>query len=319
MALPGVDGADQRSISPAALPAAAPDFAASPSMCYGRWEEAVVLRSPLANRVSELSAEELAIYHRLSPARLPQHVAIIMDGNGRWAGKRSLKRFLGHQQGAEAVQYVVETASRINLPWLTLYAFSLENNLRRPKSEVNFLMRLLRTYLVDNVQRMNDNGVRISYIGRIEELPSEVQDKMRWAAEQTAHNRGTVLTLALNYGARSELVDAFRALAREIQQNGASPDAILEEDLRRHLYTAHMPDPDLVIRTSGEMRVSNFLLWQLAYSEIYVTDRLWPDFRGAHLLEAIEEYQRRDRRYGGLNHQRSSDESSLREGMLVPR
>ncbi len=288
-------------------------------MCYGRWEEAVVLRSPLANRVSELSAEELAIYHRLSPARLPQHVAIIMDGNGRWAGKRSLKRFLGHQQGAEAVQYVVETASRINLPWLTLYAFSLENNLRRPKSEVNFLMRLLRTYLVDNVQRMNDNGVRISYIGRIEELPSEVQDKMRWAAEQTAHNRGTVLTLALNYGARSELVDAFRALAREIQQNGASPDAILEEDLRRHLYTAHMPDPDLVIRTSGEMRVSNFLLWQLAYSEIYVTDRLWPDFRGAHLLEAIEEYQRRDRRYGGLNHQRSSDESSLREGMLVPR
>lgn len=277
------------------------------------------MQSPSANRVSELSAEELAIYHRLSPARLPQHVAIIMDGNGRWAGKRSLKRFLGHQQGAEAVQYVVETASRINLPWLTLYAFSLENNLRRPKAEVNFLMRLLRTYLVNNVQRMNDNDVRISYIGRIEELPAEVQDKMRWAAEQTARNRGTVLTLALNYGARSELVDAFRALAREIQQSGASPEAICEEDLRRRLYTAHMPDPDLVIRTSGEMRVSNFLLWQLAYSEIYVTDRLWPDFRGVHLLEAIEEYQRRDRRYGGLNHDRQSDESSLRESILVPR
>ena len=253
------------------------------------------------SRVAELSPEEQAIYRQLDPARLPQHVAIIMDGNGRWAGKRSLRRFLGHQQGAESVQFVVETASRINLPWLTLYAFSLENNLRRPKTEVNFLMRLLRSYLVDNVERMNDNNVRIAYIGRTHELPSEVQEKMQWAAEATAHNNGTVLTLALNYGARSELVDAVRALAREAASKNLSLEQISEEDLSRHLYTAHMPDPDLVVRTSGEFRVSNFLLWQMAYSEIYVTERFWPDFRGIHLLEAIADYQRRERRYGGLN------------------
>jgi undecaprenyl diphosphate synthase len=288
-------------------------------MCYGRMREAGVLRSALQNRIEELSREEQAIYQRLDPARLPQHVSIIMDGNGRWAGKRSLKRFFGHQQGAESVQYVVETASRINLPWLTLYAFSLENNLRRPKTEVNFLMRLLRSYLINNVQRMNDNNVRIAYIGRTDELPSEVQEKMRWAAEQTAHNTGTVLTLALNYGARSELVDAFRALAQEAAARGVRPDQISEEDVRRHLYTAHMPDPDLVVRTSGELRVSNFLLWQIAYSEIYVTDRLWPDFRGLHLLEAIEDYQRRERRYGGLSDGPESDEAPRPESLLVRR
>jgi undecaprenyl diphosphate synthase len=271
------------------------------------------------SRVGELSPEEQAIYRQLDPARLPQHVAIIMDGNGRWAGKRSLRRFLGHQQGAESVQYVVETASRINLPWLTLYAFSLENNLRRPKTEVNFLMRLLRSYLVDNVERMNDNNVRIAYIGRTHELPSEVQEKMKWAAEATAHNTGTVLTLALNYGARSELVDAVRALAREAASKNFSLDEISEEDLRRHLYTAHMPDPDLVVRTSGEFRVSNFLLWQMAYSEIYVTERFWPDFRGIHLLEAIADYQRRERRYGGLNKPQESDEAPIPDSFLVPR
>jgi undecaprenyl diphosphate synthase len=288
-------------------------------MCYGRKLEAGVLRSALQNRIEELSSEERAIYQRLDPARLPQHVSIIMDGNGRWAGKRSLKRFFGHQQGAESVQYVVETASRINLPWLTLYAFSLENNLRRPKTEVNFLMRLLRSYLINNVQRMNDNNVRIAYIGRTDELPSEVQEKMRWAAEQTAHNTGTVLTLALNYGARSELVDAFRALAQEAGERGGHADQISEADIRRHLYTAHMPDPDLVVRTSGEMRVSNFLLWQIAYSEIYVTDRLWPDFRGLHLLEAIEDYQRRERRYGGLSDGPASDEAPIPESLFVRR
>jgi undecaprenyl diphosphate synthase len=274
------------------------------------------VHSFLPSRVDELSPEEKAVYAKLDPKRLPQHVAIIMDGNGRWAGKRSLKRFLGHQQGAEAVHYVVETASRINLPWLTLYAFSLENHLRRPKSEVNFLMRLLRSYLISNIQRMNDNNVRISYIGRTHELPTEVQEKMQWAAESTARNTGTVLTLALDYGARSELVDAFRALARKVRDQRISPDEIGEDEIHRHLYTAHMPDPDLVVRTSGEMRVSNFLLWQIAYSEIYVTDRLWPDFRGVHLLEAIADYQRRERRYGGLR--QGSDESGLAEDLLVP-
>ena len=252
-------------------------------------------------RIDELSREERAIYATLKPERLPEHVAIIMDGNGRWAGRRSLKRFLGHQQGARSVQLVTETASRIGLPWLTLYAFSLENNLRRPRAEVNFLMRLLKSYLESNLQRMMDNNVRIRYIGRTHELPPEVQDKMRWAAETTARNTGTTLTLALNYGSRSEMLDAFRALHAEIRAGQVSADRITEEDIHRHLYTAHMPDPDLLIRTSGEMRLSNYLLWQIAYSEIYITDRLWPDFRGIHLLEAIAEFQRRERRYGGLS------------------
>ena len=253
-----------------------------------------------ASRAHELSPEEQGIYRSLDPERMPAHIAIIMDGNGRWAGRRSLKRFLGHQQGAESVQYVVETSSRIDLPWLTLYAFSLENNLKRPKTEVNFLMRLLRSYLINNVQRMNDNNVRIAYIGRTHELPTEVQEQMQQAAEATARNTGTVLTLALNYGARSEIIDAFAALSRERAAQGRNAEGITEKDLHRHLYTAHMPDPDLVIRTSGEMRISNYLLWQIAYTEIFVTERFWPDFRGIHLLEAIAAYQRRERRYGGL-------------------
>ncbi|MGA9425408.1 MAG: polyprenyl diphosphate synthase, partial [Terracidiphilus sp.] len=170
-----------------------------------------------------------------------------------------------------------------------------------PRAEVNFLMRLLRSYLEGNVQRMMDNNVRIRYIGRTRELPPEVQDKMDWAAEMTARNTGTTLTLALNYGARSEMVDAFRALALEMRHKHLALERIGEEDIHRHLYTAHMPDPDLLIRTSGEMRLSNYLLWQIAYTEIYVTERLWPDFRGIHLLEAIADFQRRERRFGGLS------------------
>ena len=276
-------------------------------------------------RLRELSPEEQSIYGQLDPSRIPQHVAIIMDGNGRWAGKRALKRFLGHQQGAESVQFVVETASRIDLPFLTLYAFSLENNLRRPKSEVSFLMKLLKTYLIGNVKRMNDNNVRMNYIGRTHELPSEVQETMQWAMESTAKNTGTTLTLALNYGARTEIVDALRRiladLTAEAHANGCSLEDLLgagaldrldEPDISRALYTARMPDPDLVIRTSGEQRISNFLLWQIAYSEILITDRLWPDFRGIHLLEAIADYQRRERRYGGLGeHQTDENVSTL--------
>ncbi len=251
-------------------------------------------------RVDELSPEERAVYATLKPERLPQHIAIIMDGNGRWAGRRSLKRFLGHQQGAKAVQCVTETASRIGLPWLTLYAFSLENSLRRPRAEVSFLMRLLKTYLDDNVQRMMRNNVRLRSIGRIHDLPPDVQEHLRAAEETTARNTGTTLTLALNYGARSELVDTFRKLADEARSKQINLDRITEEDIHRHLYTAHMPDPDLLIRTSGELRISNFLLWQIAYTEIFVTERYWPDFRGIHLLEAIAAFQRRERRYGGI-------------------
>ena len=264
-------------------------------------EEAFRLRAAGTLRIHELTPEERAVYSTLKPESLPNHVAIIMDGNGRWAGSRSLKRFLGHQQGAKSVQLITETASRIGLPWLTLYAFSLENSLRRPKVEVNFLMRLLKSYLEGNLQRMMDNNVRIRYIGRTRELPGEVQETMEWAATTTANNTGTTLTLALNYGARSEMVDAFRALSAELKHKHISPDRITEEDIHRHLYTAHMPDPDLLIRTSGEMRISNYLLWQIAYAEIYVTDRLWPDFRGLHLLEAIADFQRRERRFGGLS------------------
>jgi undecaprenyl diphosphate synthase len=284
-----------------------------------------------SHRAHELSADERALYDTLDPLRIPQHVAIIMDGNGRWAGKRALKRFLGHQQGAESVQYVVETASRIDLPWLTLYAFSLENNLRRPKNEVNFLMKLLNSYLRSNVQRMNDNNIRMAYIGRTHELPSEVQDTMHWASEQTARNTGTTLTLALNYGSRSEIVDAARTLLHkmlaEARQRGISLEDMLsaegmddavraridEAEISSALYTAHMPDPDLVIRTSGEQRISNFLLWQIAYAEIFVTDRLWPDFRGLHLLEALVDYQHRERRFGGLGETSDEDLSSVLE------
>ncbi len=282
-----------------------------------------------SNRVHELTPAERAIYDTLDPSRIPQHVAIIMDGNGRWAGKRALKRFLGHQQGAESVQYVVETASRIDLPWLTLYAFSLENNLRRPKNEVSFLMKLLKTYLVSNVKRMNDNNIRMAYIGRTRELPCEVQDTMQWAAEQTAKNTGTTLTLALNYGSRSEIVDSARSLVHsmlaEAAKRGISLEDLLaaegvddaiksridEPQLSANLYTAHMPDPDLVIRTSGEQRISNFLLWQIAYAEIFVTERLWPDFRGLHLLEAIADYQQRERRFGGLGEVSDEDLSDV--------
>ncbi len=287
-----------------------------------------------SNRVHELTPGERALYDTLDPARIPQHVAIIMDGNGRWAGKRALKRFLGHQQGAESVQYVVETASRIDLPWLTLYAFSLENNLRRPKNEVSFLMKLLKNYLVSNVQRMNDNNIRMAYIGRTHELPSEVQETMQWAEEQTARNTGTTLTLALNYGSRSEIVDAARKLLHDMFAEAAKRGISLEDmlsaegmddairaridepEISKALYTGHMPDPDLVIRTSGEQRISNFLLWQIAYAEIYVTDRLWPDFRGLHLLEALVDYQQRERRFGGLGETSDEDLSSVLEPAL---
>jgi undecaprenyl diphosphate synthase len=259
-------------------------------------------------RIDELTPEERALYATLKPERIPEHVAIIMDGNGRWAGRRSLKRFLGHQQGAKTVQFVTETAARIGLPWLTLYAFSLENSLRRPRAEVTFLMRLLKTYLDDNVERMVKNNIRLRYIGRTHDLPDDVQERMRSAEEATSRNTGTTLTLALNYGARSELVDAFRRLAEEVKHKHLNPEHITEEDIHRHLYTAHMPDPDLLIRTSGELRVSNFLLWQIAYTEIFVTERYWPDFRGIHLLEAIADFQRRERRYGGIGESRGEVE-----------
>jgi undecaprenyl diphosphate synthase len=249
-----------------------------------------------------LSAKEAEIYRHLDPEKLPRHIAIIMDGNGRWARRRHMPRVAGHRAGVAAVRSTVETAARIGIRALTLYAFSEENWKKRPKTEVDFLMGLLSRYLRAEVPTLNENNIRLEYIGRQHELPLDVQDRMVWAREATASNTGMVLTLALNYSARTELVDAFRSMVRAASQNGGIEHLQIDEHaIGDHLYTRHLPDPDLVVRTSGEMRLSNFLLWQLAYAEIHVTATLWPDFRGAHLLDAIAEYQKRERRYGGLN------------------
>ena len=250
-----------------------------------------------------LDRKESEVYRRLDPARLPKHIAIIMDGNGRWAKRRHMPRVAGHRAGVAAVRSTVETAARIHVPALTLYAFSEENWKKRPTSEVDFLMRLLSRYLKAEVPTLNKNNIRLEYIGRQHELPRDVQERMSWAQQATAQNTGMVLTLALNYSSRSELVDAFRSMVSTAAQNGGIEHLNIDEDVvSRHLYTRHLPDPDLVVRTSGEMRLSNFLLWQSAYAEIYVTSTLWPDFRGVDLLEGIAEYQKRERRYGGLNH-----------------
>jgi undecaprenyl diphosphate synthase len=250
-----------------------------------------------------LDRKETEMYRRLDPRRLPKHIAIIMDGNGRWAKRRHMPRVAGHRAGVEAVRSTVETAARIHIPALTLYAFSEENWKKRPASEVGFLMGLLSRYLKAEVPTLNKNNIRLEYIGRQHELPSAVQERLVWARAATSRNTGMVLTLALNYSARSELVDAFHSILDAAARNGGVDHVRIDEDtVSRHLYTRHLPDPDLVVRTSGEMRLSNFLLWQLAYAEIYVTATLWPDFRGLHLLEGIAEYQKRERRYGGLNH-----------------
>ena len=249
-----------------------------------------------------LGKKEAEVFSQLDPSRLPKHVAIIMDGNGRWAKRRHLPRIAGHRRGVEAVRLVVETAARIHLPALTLYAFSAENFLRRPPAEINFLMKLLHSYLKNELGLMQRNNIRLNFIGRIQSLPKEVQERMAWALEETSRNTGTVLTLALNYSARSELVDAFKAMVHAARNNGGI-DHLLhidEETVDRHLYTRNLPELDFVIRTSGEMRLSNFLLWQAAYAEIYVTKTYWPDFSGLDLLEAIREFQHRERRYGGL-------------------
>lgn len=248
-----------------------------------------------------MDRKETEAYLRLDPARLPRHIAIIMDGNGRWARRRHMPRVAGHRAGVVSVRSTVETAARIGIPALTLYAFSEENWKKRPRTEVEFLMRLLCRFLKAEIKTLNQNNVRLEYIGRKHELPESVQSEMEYARQATSGNRGMVLTLALNYSARSEIVDAFKSLAEAAARNGGLEHLKVDEQLiSDHLYTRGLPDPDLVVRTSGEMRLSNFLLWQLAYAEIYVTQTLWPDFRGVHLLEGIEEFQKRERRYGGL-------------------
>jgi undecaprenyl diphosphate synthase len=244
---------------------------------------------------TELSESQLLAQIDLD--RLPQHIAVIMDGNGRWARRRRLPRIAGHRAGIRAVRQVVEACARLGVPYLTLYAFSVEN-WKRPQSETKLLMALLREYLRKEIAELNRQNIRLWAIGRTEELPRAVQQDLQSALTKTGRNSGMRLTLALNYGGRTELVDAIRKLAEKVRHNGAM--TIDESTIGEHLYTNGLPDPDLLIRTSGELRLSNFLLWQVAYSEIWVTETLWPDFTQKDLFQAIVDYQKRERRYGGL-------------------
>jgi undecaprenyl diphosphate synthase len=257
-----------------------------------------------------VTPEEASLLEKLDLTRLPRHVAVIMDGNGRWAQKRHLPRIAGHRTGTQSARTTIETCARLKIEALTLYAFSVEN-WRRPKTEIDFLMALLREYLRKEMPLIQKNNIRMRFLGRMDELPAGVQNDVRDAMEKTAENKGMVLCVALNYGGRAEIVDAVNAILSQGNGHGI-PRKVTEEQLSRHLYTEGLPDPDLLIRTSGEMRVSNFLLWQIAYAEIFVTETLWPDFNRARLLEALLEFQKRERRYGGIREGEPSEEKPAR-------
>jgi undecaprenyl diphosphate synthase len=257
-----------------------------------------------------VTAEEAFLLEKLNLGQLPKHLAVIMDGNGRWAQRRHLPRIAGHRKGTETARVTIETCSRLKLEALTLYAFSVEN-WRRPKAEIDFLMQLLREYLRQEMPLIQRNNIRMRFLGRSDELPAAVQRDTREAVEATAGNTGMVLCIALNYGGRAEIVDAANALLAERRAAGDSRK-LTESELERYLYTAGLSDPDLLIRTSGEMRVSNFLLWQIAYAEIFVTETLWPDFNRPRLLEAFVDFQKRDRRYGGIGESEEAETSASR-------
>jgi undecaprenyl diphosphate synthase len=230
---------------------------------------------------------------------IPRHIAIIMDGNGRWAHKRGLPRIKGHEEGAKAVRECVEGCGELKIEYLTLYAFSAEN-WRRPKSEVFALMRLLEKFLKEKTPELLKKNVRLQAIGRLTDLPSACQKQLHDSIEKTSSNNGLTLILALSYGARLEIIDGIKSLLRQIESGHIDKGMIDVEMFSKHLYTRYYPDPDLLIRTSGEMRLSNFLLWQLSYTEMYVTPKLWPDFTKKDLFEAVEEFSRRQRRYGAV-------------------
>jgi len=237
----------------------------------------------------------------LDPSRLPAHIAVIMDGNGRWAGQRLLPRVAGHKAGIGPVRSTVETCARLGVRVLTLYAFSVEN-WKRPRHEVETLWRLLRYYLRQELPELQRNDIRLQAIGRLDALPSQVRRELEVAVDATSSNRGLLVNLAINYGGRAEIVDAVNSILEMARIEGSLASLKIDEELiASSLYTAASPDPDLLIRTSGEMRISNFLLWQIAYAELYVTETLWPDFTRTDLLRAVLEYQKRDRRYGGLS------------------
>jgi undecaprenyl diphosphate synthase len=249
--------------------------------------------------VVEQGTRDEALLASIAWERLPRHVAIIMDGNGRWAARRGQPRIAGHRAGVEAVRAAVDTGARLGLQALTLYAFSTEN-WKRPRLEVDALMRMLRRYIRLEIDAINRQNIRFQAIGRTDSLAENVRREINRATERTAANRGMVLSVALNYGGRAEIVDAAREACKRLLAEGRGADELTEGDIARELYTRGLPELDLLVRTSGEMRISNFLLWQAAYSEIYVTDTLWPDFRRTQLLEAVLDFQRRDRRFGGL-------------------
>jgi len=230
-------------------------------------------------------------------SKIPQHVAIIMDGNGRWAKKQGLARILGHQKGVETIREIVRAARDWNVKYLTLYAFSKEN-WARPKREVDFLMNLLSAYLDSELEELKNSSVRFNVIGRIEELPLNIQKKIDRNVEEMKTNKGLMLTLALNYSSRVEIIDAARRLCEKVSSGALKPEEISESHFERELYTGGMPDPDLLIRTSGELRVSNFLLWQISYTEIYVSEKFWPDFTKEDFAQALKAYQKRERRFG---------------------
>ena len=254
--------------------------------------------------------------HSIDPNRLPAHIAIIMDGNGRWASHRRLPRVAGHKAGVGPVRGTVETCARLGIRVLTLYAFSVEN-WKRPRTEVETLWRLLRYYLRKELPELQKNDIRLQAIGRVGELPAEVRRELQEVIDATSSNRGLQVNLAINYGGRTEIVDAVNAALEAARREGRLASLRLDESaISERLYTGSSPDPDLLIRTSGEMRISNFLLWQIAYSELYVTKTLWPDFSRSDLLAAVLEYQKRDRRYGGLSRSPLNGTAAVEEGLI---
>lgn len=250
-------------------------------------------------KVVKPKSEEAELLAQIDFARLPEHVAIIMDGNGRWAKQRGKPRIFGHREGAESVRAILDTCARLQIKAVTLYAFSTEN-WKRPEDEVSGLMQMLKLYLKKELKTVHKNNIRFQAIGKIEGLSADLQKQLASAMEFTSKNTGTILSVALNYGGRAEITEAARRAAKNLLKEGKSLDDLTDADIEANLYTHGLPEVDLMIRTSGEFRISNFLLWQLAYSEIYVTPTFFPDFRRAEIFKAILDFQKRERRFGGV-------------------
>jgi len=245
------------------------------------------------------NSKEAGMFAAIDPRRLPRHIAVIMDGNGRWAARRGKQRIFGHRAGADSVKAILDTCARLEIKAITLYAFSTEN-WKRPKAEISGLMSMLKRYLRSELKEIHRHNIKFQAIGNIDEFADDVRNKIVEAMDYTTENTGTILSVALNYGGRSEIVEACKKAARSLLDRGDPIERLAEEDIERNLYTHGLPEVDLLIRTGGEMRISNFLLWQIAYSEIYVTPTLFPDFRRSEIFEAILEYQKRDRRFGDV-------------------